>query len=177
MLFWHVGASTAFIRYAFRDPAMDLRFLALGAILPDVIDLPLGVALWDRFESVRLGAHTMLFAAGALMVVLIVTRRGARRKRWILIAVGALAHLALDAMWTSPATLWWPFLGTEFTASGFATYGEYLRDLLTNPIIWLGEVAGAGYLAYLWIRSGLGDASERTDFLRTGRISAPIERS
>jgi len=27
MLFWHVGATIAFVRYAFRDQNMDLRFL------------------------------------------------------------------------------------------------------------------------------------------------------
>jgi len=47
MLFWHVGATIAFVRYTFRDKAMDLRFLALGAILPDLIDTPIVTALFS----------------------------------------------------------------------------------------------------------------------------------
>lgn len=174
MVFWHVGATTAFIRYAFRDPAMDLRFLALGAILPDLIDLPIGIVWWESFTSVRLVAHSIVFGAGVMVAVLIVTRRGPRRKRWMLVAVGILLHLALDAMWQAPETLWWPFLGTEFTSSGFTTYGAYLTDLLTNPMMWLGELAGLAYLAVLWSRAGLSDPEARQVLLRDGRVSARI---
>ena len=80
MLFWHVGATTAFIRYAFRDPAMDLRFLALGAIAADLIDLPIGIVMWDTFRSVRLAAHSLVFGAAAMVGVLVFTRRGADKE-------------------------------------------------------------------------------------------------
>ena len=175
MLFWHLGATTAFIRYAFRDPNMDLRFLALGAIAPDLIDLPIGIALWDRVEAVRLGAHSLAFAALVMAVVLILTRRGPRRKRWMLFAVGVLAHLAFDAMWRLPETLWWPFLGTDFASTGFATYGEYVRDLLTDPVMWLGEVAGAAYLVWMARRIGIQDPSTRRTFLATGVASVGLD--
>lgn len=176
MLLWHVGATTAFVRYAFRDPAMDLRFLALGAILPDVIDLPLGIALWGRFETPRLAAHSLAFAAVCMVVVLLATRRGPVRKRWMLVAVGVLMHLFLDAMWRQPETLWWPFLGWTFSGSGFGTYWSYVSDLVTQPVLWAGEIAGLLYLVVLARRSHVGDAIERSAFLRTGRVSAPIGR-
>ena len=79
MLFWHVGGTTALIRYAFRDEAMDLRFLALGAMLPDMIDTPIGFAFWSNFGSVRLGAHSLLFATMLLAIVTATTRAGAAR--------------------------------------------------------------------------------------------------
>ena len=177
MFLWHIGASVAFVRYAFRDPMMDLRFLAIGAILPDLIDLPVGIALWDSFHNVRLAAHSMLFASAILVVVLIATRRGVWRKRLILLAVGALLHLALDAMWQSPDTLWWPFFGSGLAQTDFATYGDYVSKLLTNPVTWLGEAFGAAYLVFLFTRSGLGERDSRSAFLRTGVVSAPIDRS
>ncbi len=68
MLFWHVGATIALIRYAFRDEAMDLRFLALGAVLPDLLDTPIGFVFWSTFGSVRLAAHSLLFATLTLGV-------------------------------------------------------------------------------------------------------------
>jgi membrane-bound metal-dependent hydrolase YbcI (DUF457 family) len=177
MLFWHIGASVAFVRYAFRDPNMDLRFLAVGAILPDLIDLPIALFGWGSFGTVRLYGHSMLFSGALMLIVLIVTRRGAWRKRLLLLAIGALVHLALDAMWQAPETLWWPFLGTAFASSGFVTYGAYVADLVRSPLLWLGEVVGVSYLVWLSARSGLGERTARTELLRTGIVSAPIERS
>ena len=176
MLFWHVGATTAFIRYAFRDPAMDLRFLALGALAPDLIDLPIGVVFWTSVEHVRLAAHSFAFGVIVMVAVLVLTRRGPVRKRWMLFAVGVLLHLALDAMWQLPETLWGPFFGWDFASSGFASYGANLRDLLSTPILWAGELAGLAYLAFLWRSSGLGAPEARQRLLRTGTVSAPIDR-
>ena len=174
MILWHLGATTAFVRYAFRDPAMDLRFLALGAILPDVIDLPLGILWWSRFATPRLAAHSLLFGALAMVAVLVLTRRGPWRKRLMLVAVGILLHLVLDAMWQDPETLWWPFLGTGFSDTGFVTYGDYLAGLVRDPVMWAGEAAGLGYLIVLARRSDLGNAVARARLLTTGTVSAPI---
>lgn len=177
MVFWHSGVSVAFIRYAFRDPNMDLRFLALGAVLSDVVDLPVAIPLWERFQTARLVGHSMLFAVVVLVVVLLATRRGLWRKRLVLVATGMLLHLVLDAMWQDPKTLWWPFLGWEFTSTGVATYAAYARDVLTNPWMWAGEAAGIAYLVALWRKSGLSGAEARASFLRTGVVSASIDRS
>jgi membrane-bound metal-dependent hydrolase YbcI (DUF457 family) len=176
VLFWHVGATVAFIRYAFRDDAMDLRFLALGAILPDLIDTPIGIVGWSSYGAVRLASHGILFGSLVMVAVLIFTRRGATRKRWMLLATGVLLHLLLDAMWNLPETLWWPFLGTEVSATGFSTYGAYLGNLLTNPVMWAGEVLGLGYLVVLARRSNLTDPAARRTLWRTGVVSARIGR-
>lgn len=176
MLLWHIGASIAFVRYAFRDPFMDLRFLALGAIVSDLVDLPVGIAMWSRFESVRLFGHSILFGVTLMVVVLVATRRGTWRKRLILVATGVLLHLALDAMWQSPGSLWWPFLGDGFTSSGFAGYGEYVKDLVSNPVVWAGEAIGLVYLVVLWRKAGLDDADKRQVLYRTGVVSAAIDR-
>ena len=177
MIFWHVGATTAFIRYAFRDPAMDLRYLAFGALLPDLIDLPIGVVGWTTFGSVRLAAHSILFGSVVMVLVLVFTRRGPVRKQWMLLAVGVLLHLLLDAMWQQPETLWWPFLGWEFSDTGFTTFGVYARDVLSDPVMWAGEVAGLAYIAFLWRASGLSDPEARSRLLRRGVVDAPIGRS
>lgn len=176
MLLWHIGASVAFIRYAFRDPMMDIRFLAFGAILADVIDLPIGILLWPTFKTPRLFGHSMMFAFTAMVLVAVFTRRGPVRKQWILLAVGLLLHLALDAMWRSPETLWWPFFGWDFTFSGFGTFVGYAASVLTSPRMWFGEVAGLVYLAVLWRRSDMSTPEARRQFAATGVVSAPIER-
>ena len=176
MLFWHVGATIAFTRYAFRDEAMDLRVLALGAILPDLIDTPIGLVFWSRLQTVRLAAHSLLFATMVLTAVMVVTRRGRPRKRWMPLAIGVLLHLVLDGMWRFPSTLWWPFLGWEFDATSFAAVGAYLEWLLTDPRTWGLEAAGLVYLAVLAHRSDLRDPDERRLLAMTGRVKAPIGR-
>ncbi len=176
MLLWHLGATVALVRYAFRDERMDLRFLALGALLPTLLDAPVGIVAWDHFGSVHLVAHSIVFAAAAMTAVLVLTRRGAARRRWMLVVVGILVHLLLDAMWREPATLWWPFLGGSFTASGHATIGGLVSATLRDPRSWLLEALGAGYLAVLARRAGLGNAAARRRLLRTGRVDAPIDR-
>jgi hypothetical protein len=176
MLFWHVGATIALIRYAFRDEAMDLRFLALGAILADLIDTPIGFAFWSTFHGVRLASHTLVFVTSILVIVVLTTRRGRPRKRWMPLAVGVLVHLVLDGMWRLPATLWWPFLGWEFDATAHETVRAYLEWLLTDVRTWTLEAVGLGYLVVLARRSDLGDPEARRTLLRTGRVSAPIGR-
>lgn len=175
MLLWHVGATVAFIRYAFRDPNMDLRFLAVGAVVPDLIDLPIGIVVWDTLATPRLGAHSLLFGSLVMVAVLIGTRRGHRRRQWMLLAVGILMHVLLDALWRQPETLWWPFLGSTFATSGFDTYGAYVRDLMTSPTMWAGELVGLAYLVWLSRRSGLANPEARARLLSSGVVSAPID--
>jgi len=176
VILWHVGATVAFIRYAFRDDAMDLRFLALGALLPDLIDTPIGIVGWSSFGAVRLASHGILFGSLVMVAVLIFTRRGPVRKRWMLLATGVLLHLLLDAMWNLPETLWWPFLGTTFSATGFTTYGAYALDVLTNPVMWAGEALGLLYLIALARRADLADPEARSMLWGTGVVSARIDR-
>jgi inner membrane protein len=176
MFFWHAGATVAFTRYTFRDPNMDLRFLILGAILPDLIDTPLGIGFWPSAENVRLAGHSLVFAAIVMALVLLTTRRGRPRKQWMPLAIGLLLHLVFDAMWRQPETLWWPFQGWAFASTGYATYFDYLGWLFTDPVTWLAEAAGLAYLLYLGWRSNLVGADERQVFLRTGRVQARIGR-
>lgn len=176
MLFWHTGGTVAIIRYAFRDDRMDLRFLVLGAVAADLIDTPIGLLFYDRLQAVRLVGHTFVIAAVALAIVLLATRRGRPRKRWMPVAVGLLVHLALDAMWADPETLWWPFLGWDFTPAGPATAAGYVESILSDWRVWAMEAVGLAYLVHLWRRGNLGEPSNRRDFLRTGVVNAPIER-
>lgn len=176
MFLWHVGATVAFVRYAFRDEAMDLRFLALGAILPNLIDTPIGALMWGTWQAPRLWSHSLVFGSVMMVAILVATSRGARRKQWMLLSIGVLMHLALDAMWADPQTLWWPFLGWEFTTSSFATFTEYAVAVLRDPWMWAGEAVGLAYLAFLWRKAGLGRRGARRVLLSTGRVSAPIDR-
>lgn len=176
MLFWHAGGTIAITRYAFRDDRMDLRFLVLGAVLPDLVDAPIGLAFYGALESVRLVAHSLLLAGLVMTMVVLRTRRGRPRKRWMPLAIGMLLHLFLDAMWNDAETLWWPFLGLEFTPAGPATAGGYVTTILTDWRVWALEAVGLVYLAALARRAHLERPEARSRLFATGTVDVPIER-
>jgi len=174
MLFWHAGATIAMARYTFRDDRMDLRMLLVGALLPDLVDTPIGLVFYSSLHTVRLLTHGLLLAAAVMAAVVLYTRRGRPRKMWMPLAIGLLFHLLLDAMWLDPGTLWWPLFGWGFSAAGPETASGYLSSVLGDWRVWLGDAAGLVYLGYLWSAAGLADAKRRTRLWRTGRIDVPI---
>ena len=174
MIFWHLGGTIAILRYVFRDPKVDLRFLALGALLPDLIDKPLGTMLFPGAfnDSGQVIGHTLLFSLVLMSVVLLVTRRGRVRRRWMALAVGSLLHLVLDAMWTVQETFLWPAFGWDFPPGVPEYWSSLLERVLADPWRIVQEVAGLGYLIYLYRKAQLGDPVRRAELLHTGRVSA-----
>ncbi len=166
----------ALVRYAFRDPNMDLRLLLVGSLLPDLIDKPLGrVLMVGDYEAGKLWGHTLLFSVALMGVILVATGRRSRyRRMWFPLAVGTLFHLVLDAMWTRGETFLWPFLGTEFTPGEPGNLLDSFRSGYTDPVVLAGEVAGLVYLVWLWRRARLGEPEYRSLFRRTGRLTVPI---
>jgi len=175
MLLWHAGATVAIARYTFRDDRMDLRMLLLGALIPDIVDTPIGLLFYGRLHSVRLFTHGLLLAAAVMVIVVMSTRRGRPRKTWMPLAIGLLLHVLLDAMWLDPETLWWPLFGWSFSPTGIDTVSGYIGSVLGDWRVWLGEIVGLVYLAYLWAAAGLSDPRKRAELWRTGRVDAPID--
>jgi membrane-bound metal-dependent hydrolase YbcI (DUF457 family) len=174
MIFWHIGGTIAIFRYVFRDPKVDLRFLALGAILPDLIDKPLGTMLLPALfnDSSQVIGHTLLFSLVLMSVVLLTTRRGRVRRRWMALAVGSLLHLLLDAMWTVQETFLWPAFGWDFPPGTPEYWSGLLERLFSDPWRIIQEAIGLGYLIYLYRKARLNDPERRTELLRTGRVMA-----
>lgn len=175
MVFWHVGGAVAIVRYVFKDPAMDLRFVILGALLPNLIDKPLGsVVFHDALGSSRVYAHALVAPVLVLALVMVATRRGtARRRAWLGIPIGWLLHVFLDAQWLDPEGFWWPFLGLDFPAMEDSTLGEVVVAHLTGVVNVITELAGLAYLIAVARRAGLQRSDARRDFVATGRIALP----
>lgn len=149
---------------------LDYRLLAVGALLPDIIDKPLGLwLLGDEISNGRIFGHTLLFimllaAAGTWLY----TRR--RSLGMLVLAFGALSHLILDQMWLSTQTLFWPLFGWEFEKRVYDDWlGGIWEALLTNPGVFIPEIIGGLLLAaFFWdiIRQG-----RLRHFLLTGRVN------
>ena len=173
MLFWHVGGAILLFRYLFKDPNVDLRFLALGAIVSDLIDKPIGRIFWaDYFNTSRLFGHTLLFFVVTLAVVMLVTSRGSRRRQQgLALAVGVMFHLILDAMWLIRETLLWPLFGWTFPPSLDDYWAGLLSRILSDPLLLAQEAVGLAYLVFLWRRANLSDPERRFRLWRLGTIA------
>ena len=103
LLFAHLGLTLAAGRLVRRA---DLTCLALGSMLPDIIDKPLGLLVFGTPAMGRTVAHTFLF----LLIVLLLAIYF-HDLRIASISGGVFAHFVLDLMWRTPVTLFWPLLG------------------------------------------------------------------
>ncbi|MEI6105271.1 MAG: metal-dependent hydrolase [Methanothrix sp.] len=142
LLFAHVGLALASARF-FSN--VSLAFLALGSMLPDIIDKPLGIIAFGSPSMGRIFAHTLLF-----LVILSALCVYSQDIRFISLTWGVLIHLSLDFMWNSPETLLWPLLGPfpSVPLLNTMSYLEMLLSGLKNPGILIPEIAGLAYLVF-----------------------------
>ena len=159
MVLWPAGVALGLVWLVFRDPAFDYRMVVVGALLPDLVDAPLGGARW---------AHTLVGAVAVLTGVMLATR-GRRHLRRSLLAVpiGMFAHLVADGMWARTETFWWPFFGV-------APSGPLPALDHGVAVLVLEELVGAVIVAWCWQRFRLSDAAVRAQFLRTGHLPRDI---
>jgi LexA-binding, inner membrane-associated putative hydrolase len=178
MLFWHVGAGLWLFRWIFRDPKVDVRFLIIGAILADLIDLPIGTLLLaDRFSTGELWSHSLIVPTLYMAVILAVTRRGRNRRAWMALGVAWLFHLLLDGMWTDQSVFLWPFFGWRIPAGQAPFWPLAWERALSDPWRWVEEVVGIAYLAWLWVTLGMSDRTRRSTVWVTGRLPGRIDEA
>ncbi len=122
---------------------IDVRYLILGSLLPDIIDKPLGHLIFrESLSNGRIFAHTLLFTvllgfAGAVFY------RKNRCSWFLILAVGTFSHLLLDRMWRAPATLFWPFLGLNFAKYDLHDWlPDLFARLFADPAVYVPELIG-----------------------------------
>jgi len=136
VLLWFAGMAYLIVWSVFRDPRIDYRLVMAGALLPDVVDGPLG---GPRY------AHTLVVSVAALVVVMLVTRgpsRRALRRRALAVPIGMFCHLVLDGIWARTAVFWWPFLGDGLHDRGLPSFDR--------PVVLLVAMELAGAAALVW---------------------------
>ena len=101
MFFWYVGMSVLLVANVFRSTGVDYRLIAVGALLPLVVDVPVGHQAFG---------HTLAFAVLLLVVVMVATigRPRLLRRRLLCIPIGVFFGLLLSGAWTTDG-FWWPF--------------------------------------------------------------------
>lgn len=171
MLLWHLGAVTFLFRWIFRDPKVDLRFLALGVLLPDVIDLT--VVTVAGGSQGELWGHALVVPGLVTVGVLLTTRRGRRRRAWMALVVAWLFHLLVDGMWTNGRVFLWPVFGWSLPVGGSPFWPGAWDRALADPWRWVLELVGLVYLVWLGRAARLTEAETRSGLWRTGRLPMP----
>jgi hypothetical protein len=130
-----------------------ILFAALGSILPDLVDKPVGhILLSGSLDYGRIYAHSLLFTGLILVFGLILSLRYKRAgPLTVALVAGILSHQLLDAMWLEPANWYWPVFGPfrghspEFLVNAF--WGE-----ITNAGEWIAGiiVVTIGLILFRW---------------------------
>lgn len=126
---------------------IDYRLILVGALLPDIVDKPVGTLLFrDFFSNGRIFCHTLLFLVTlGIAAVWLYRRQGTT---WLLaLSFGTFIHLILDQMWLMPHTLLWPIYGWAFERIDVS---HWLQDILyalrTDPAVYIPEIVGFAIL-------------------------------
>jgi len=147
---------------------IDIRFLLLGSMLPDLIDKPIGIYLFPGFfDSGRIFCHTLLFTILLTLAGFYLFRRSG--KTWLLaLAFGVFMHLILDQMWLYPKTLLWPIFGLVFDKTCPENWlGNILLGLFIDPEVFIPELVGAAML--IWFAVTLIYRKKVCAFIRYGQ--------
>ncbi|MCD4740968.1 MAG: metal-dependent hydrolase, partial [Desulfobacteraceae bacterium] len=88
----------------------DYRFIALGALLPDLIDKPIGRILFaESVASGYLVGHSLVFVI-VIFIVGYALYRQRGNSHIIQVAGASFLHLVEDQMWNRPDRVLWPAL-------------------------------------------------------------------
>lgn len=138
------------------DLLNDRRWIipcALGAVLPDLIDKPLGhIILVDSVSYGRIYGHTLLFFIMIIFTGLIVWKFW-KSPAFFGLAIGIFSHQVLDLMWRQPANWFYPFMGPFQGHLPREYIFVLIKAELNNPSeVLVAVLLGLGALLYLKYR-------------------------
>jgi hypothetical protein len=162
VVLWFVGTAVVTVWFVFRDPRFDYRVLALGAVLPDLVD-----GVWGGARAL----HSVVTAVVVLIVVVLATigRREARR-RWLALPIGMFLHLVFDGAFAQTRVFWWPLGGAGFDDAPLPSVDRGWTSLVL-------DLVGALALVWVWRHFGLADPQARRRLWRTGQLLEPHSTS
>lgn len=154
MLLWYVGMSVFLVAAVFRSSGIDYRLIAVGSMLPLVVDFPIGY---------RAYGHTLVFAAALLTIAMLATigRPRLLRRRVLCVPIGVFCGLVLSGAFLHSDLFWWPALGTSFAHEPVL------------PVAWVVAVEELAGLVACWFVVGRYDLylpGPRREFVRSGRL-------
>lgn len=173
MILWHAGLTMLIVWFVMRgSPRIDYRVVAVASLLPDLVDKPIGrIFFRERFESGQIYGHTLLLNVALFCVLFFM--RGRAKRRFVLVPISSLLHLAEDGMWSQPRVFWWPLFGAEFPQQAVGGGPFAFLNPLNNPGAVWQEAVGLAVIIWLFASHGMVSRSGLRTFLRTGMLEAP----
>ncbi len=136
---------------------VDVRFILIGSLLPDIIDKPIGhILLASSIGYGRLLGHTLLFVLALTAIGIFM--HGRRRDSALCLSFATFLHLMEDQMWNFPAVLFFPLCG--FDIPHHTIYPHWYDYFLTVSIsaytpaissVFISEMVGVFAIAVLCI--------------------------
>jgi membrane-bound metal-dependent hydrolase YbcI (DUF457 family) len=172
LVFGHIGLTIGLARVLSRE--VDIRWVAVASMLPDIIDKPLRYFIAPAFtqSNTRTVGHSLTVLLVGMVAVLLLrhTIRGPG-----VVALMLPMHLLLDGMWTPDlrVSLLWPWAGNGFPPlyeEGMLGVWNHLIRNLSDPVNLAGELGGMVVLGYLWRWCGLSSAARRAHVWKTGML-------
>ena len=158
MVLWFVATAVLAVFFVFDSPAVDHRFVALGAVLP----------LFELLTGRPWVLHTLMGSVVLMGLVMATTiGRRLRRRQLLGIPIGSFLFLVFSGSWSRTALFWWPLAGIGEIGSGTAP--EIDRPVAVVAML---EFAGIMGLVWLWYRTELGSVANRDRLIKTGRLPA-----
>jgi membrane-bound metal-dependent hydrolase YbcI (DUF457 family) len=159
IFFGHIGITTAALKLYENTVStrednknkahIDYRLIAIGSLLPDIIDKPIGAYFFrSTFHNSRIFAHSLIFSMLLILLGIYYFKRR-RNNNVLLLGVCSLIHQILDSMWLYKGILFWPAYGLKFPTRPEGNWlASNMVNLLTDPMVYGPEIVGAIIIAY-----------------------------
>jgi len=137
-----IGLVLGFILYELFQDKNIIVFCAIGSVLPDVIDKPLGYIIFNStLSNGKIFFHSLLILLLFFIAGLIVWR-WYRSRAFLWVTVGILSHQIVDGMWVYPTSWFYPLYGPFPSGAPRPGYIEqvYLNEI-SSPTEWIFLVA------------------------------------
>jgi len=160
----HIGFTLilflALLKYLGKDVgSYDFRLLAIGAMLPDIIDKPL---CWLSLAPGRGYSHTLLF----MLIILALSLRFGLLE----LAFGNFMHLMLDMMFLETKIFLWPLEGSHLEVT-MHTASYYWDQIFTSTFVQVTELMGLICILIFARTFGLFRISALRSFILKGRLT------
>lgn len=138
LLFGHLGVTLGiFFGLSIFVPRLrtiiNPLYLAIGSLLPDLIDKPIGEIIFaSTFANGRIFAHTLLFSLTLFLIGLYLYDRG-KDTKGLSLASGSFLHLFEDLIPSYPTVFFWPLFGWRFPRGSRDYVGiEHINDMFVR---------------------------------------------
>ncbi|PXF58095.1 MAG: metal-dependent hydrolase [Candidatus Methanogaster sp.] len=137
---------------------IDLRFVLVGALLPDLIDKPIGHIIFaSSIGYGRLLGHTLLFVL--LLAVIGLFLHGKNRDNAICLSFATFLHLIEDRMWEIPKVLFYPVYGFDLPSRtvAYEHWYDYFATMAVDSYtpslsyVFVSEIVGICVIVVLCI--------------------------